>query len=46
MKLNEYKQAVNEHLKQINKNIADIENKVNKMKKLQSTFIKIDKNQL
>ena len=46
MKLQDYKEAVSEHLKQINKNISEIENKVTKMRKSQATFIKIDKNQL
>ncbi len=44
MAIETYRQLVNENIRQINKNIADIETKVTKMRKLQKTFIKIDKN--
>ena len=44
MSIKDYRININKNMKKINKNIADIENKVIKLKKTQSLFIKIDKN--
>jgi len=44
MSLEYYKLNISKNIQQINKNIIDIENKVIKLKQLQSGFIKIDKN--
>ena len=43
MKMEIYKQNINRNIKQIYKNIAEIEDKVVKLKEIQSSFIKIDK---
>ena len=43
MSMEIYKQNINKNIKQIHKNIAEIEDKVIKLKKIQASFIIIDK---
>ncbi len=44
MSMQEYKKNIDKNIKRISKNINIIDNKVLELKKVQSTFIKIDKN--
>jgi len=43
MQLKNYTQNISKNIKQIHKNIAEIEDKVIKLKEIQASFIKIDK---
>jgi len=43
MQLEIYKQNINRNIRQIHKNIAEIEEKVLKLKEIQASFTKIDK---
>ncbi len=44
MSMQEYKKNIDKNIERISKNINIIDNKVLELKKVQSTFIKIDKN--